>query len=87
MDTFLGCVEHYAGFNPRRNYTPKEGEVVYALSDRYLPTFESAPKFFRSYERLWGALPRKPSLMCCCAWKGRESYLIISDLTNVADTT
>lgn len=57
MDIFFASVADYAGFDPGRNYTPKEREPLDALSDRYLPAFESALKFFRTYERLREAAP------------------------------
>ena len=57
LDIFFASVDGYAGFDPDRVYTPKEREPLDALSDRYLRAFESALKFFRTYERLREATP------------------------------
>lgn len=50
-------VEDYPGFDPERDYTPKEREPFDALSDRYLRAFESSLRFFRTWERVREAQP------------------------------
>lgn len=57
VDIFLASVADYPGFDPERNYSPKEREPLDALSDRYLRAFESALRFFRTWERLREAAP------------------------------
>ena len=51
FDLLFASVDDYQGFDPSRNYTPKEREPFDALSDRYLRAFESSLKFFRTLER------------------------------------
>lgn len=53
LNVFFASVDAYPGFDPGREYTPKESE----LSDRYLRAFESALKFFRTWERVREAAP------------------------------
>lgn len=57
LDIFLASVTDYPGFDPHRNYTPKEREPLDALSDRYLRAFESALRFFRTWEHVREAAP------------------------------
>lgn len=57
VDMFLASVAEYPGFDPERSYSPKEREPLDALSDRYLRAFESALRFFRTWERLREAAP------------------------------
>jgi hypothetical protein len=57
LDIFLASVSDYPGFDPGRDYAPKEREPLDALSDRYLRAFESALRFFRTWERLREAAP------------------------------
>ncbi len=52
VDIFLASVAEYRGFDLGRSYSPKERESLDALSDRYLRAFESALRFFRTWERL-----------------------------------
>ncbi len=57
LDIFLASVADYRGFDPERNYTPKESEPLDALSDRYLRAFESSLRFFRTWEQVREAAP------------------------------
>lgn len=57
LDIFLASVAAYPGFDPERSYTPKEREPLDALSDRYLRAFESALRFFRTWEQMREAAP------------------------------
>ncbi|MDP2794363.1 MAG: hypothetical protein Q8O25_09845 [Sulfurisoma sp.] len=57
LDIFLASVADYPGFDPERGYTPKEREPLDALSDRYLRAFESALRFFRTWEQVREAAP------------------------------
>lgn len=57
VDIFLASVADYPGFDPEHVYSPKEREPLDALSDRYLRAFESALRFFRTWERLREAAP------------------------------
>ena len=53
----FASVEDYPGFDPAAAYTPKQREPFDALSDRYMRAFESALKFFRTWERVREAAP------------------------------
>ena len=53
----FASADAYRPFDPRRSYTPKEREPFDALSDRFLRGFESALKFFRTWERVREATP------------------------------
>jgi hypothetical protein len=53
----FASADSYLPFDPRRIYTPKEREPFDALSDRFLRGFESALKFFRTWERVREAAP------------------------------
>ena len=57
FDLLFASVDDYQGFDPSRNYTPKEREPFDALSDRYLRAFESSLKFFRTLERVREVAP------------------------------
>lgn len=57
LDLLFASVDSYPGFDPTRDYTPKEREPLDALCDRYLRTFESCLKFFRTFERVREAQP------------------------------
>lgn len=57
LAVFFASVEAYPGFDPAREYTPKESEPFDALSDRYLRAFESSLKFFRTWERVREVAP------------------------------
>lgn len=57
LDIFFASVADYQGFDPGRNYTPKEREPLDAMSDRFLRAFEAALKLFRTWERLREAAP------------------------------
>src|SRR5690606_37027623 len=57
LNVFFASVDAYPGFDPGREYSPKESEPFDALSDRYLRAFESALKFFRTWERVREAAP------------------------------
>lgn len=57
LDIFLASVAAYPGFDPERSYTPKEREPLDALSDRYLRAFESALRFFKTWELVREAAP------------------------------
>lgn len=48
---FASAADHVP-FDPARAYTPKQREPYDALCDRFLRAFESAPKFFRTWERV-----------------------------------
>lgn len=52
LDIFQASVAEYRGFDPNRAYSPKEREPLDAMSDRYRRAFESALRFFRTWERL-----------------------------------
>ena len=57
LDLLFASVDDYSGFDPVFPYTPKQCEPFDALSDRYLRAFESALKFFRTFERVREATP------------------------------
>jgi hypothetical protein len=57
LEVFLASVTAYPGFDPGKRYTPKESEPLDALSDRYLRTFESALRFFRTWEQVREDVP------------------------------
>jgi len=57
LEVFLASVADYSGFDPGKRYTPKESEPLDALSDRYLRAFESALRFFRTWEQVREAAP------------------------------
>ena len=57
LELLFASVDDYPGFDPAFPYTPKQREPFDALSDRYLRGFESALKFFRTFERLREAAP------------------------------
>jgi hypothetical protein len=57
LEVFLASVADYSGFDPSKRYTPKESEPLDALSDRYLRAFESALRFFRTWEQVREAAP------------------------------
>jgi hypothetical protein len=57
LEMFLASVDDYPGFDAAHAYAPKEREPLDALSDRYLRAFESALKFFRTWERVQEAAP------------------------------
>ncbi|MFM9024382.1 MAG: hypothetical protein ACKON7_03405 [Planctomycetaceae bacterium] len=48
----FASAEAYHPFDPGRTYVPKEREPYDALSDRFLRGYESALKFFRTWERV-----------------------------------
>lgn len=48
----FASAESYEPFDPGRTYAPKEREPYDALSDRFLRGYESALKFFRTWERV-----------------------------------
>ncbi len=50
LEVFLASVTAYPGFDPGKRLTPKQSEPLDALSDRYLRAFESALRFFRTWE-------------------------------------
>lgn len=52
LQLLLASVDTYPGFDPARDYTPREREPFDAMSDRYLRAFESSLKFFRTFERV-----------------------------------
>lgn len=53
----FASADSYRPFDPQRAYTPQEREPFDALSDRFLRGFESALKFFRTWERVREAAP------------------------------
>ena len=57
LEIFLASVADYPGFDPGRRLTPKQSEPLDALSDRYLRAFESALRFFRTWEQVREAAP------------------------------
>jgi hypothetical protein len=57
LEVFLASVADYLGFDPGKRYNPKESEPLDALSDRYLRAFESALRFFRTWEQVREAAP------------------------------
>ena len=57
LELLFASAEAYSGFDPTRPYTPKEREPFDALCDRYLRSFESSLKFFRTWERVREAAP------------------------------
>jgi len=48
----FASADSYIPFDPAKAYSPKEREPYDALSDRFLRSFESALKFFRTWERV-----------------------------------
>jgi len=48
----FASAESHIPFDPAKAYSPKEREPYDALSDRFLRSFESALKFFRTWERV-----------------------------------
>lgn len=57
IEVFLASVMDYPGFDPGKRLTPKQSEPLDALSDRYLRAFESALRFFRTWEQVREAAP------------------------------
>ena len=57
LEIFLASVMDYPGFDPGKRLTPKQSEPLDALSDRYLRAFESALRFFRTWEQVREAAP------------------------------
>lgn len=57
LEIFLASVADYPGFDPGKRLTPKQSEPLDALSDRYLRAFESALRFFRTWEQVREAAP------------------------------
>ena len=57
LEVFLASVTAYPGFDPGQRLTPKQSEPLDALSDRYLRAFESALRFFRTWEQVREAAP------------------------------
>lgn len=57
IEVFLASVTDYPGFDPGKRLTPKQSEPLDALSDRYLRAFESALRFFRTWEQVREAAP------------------------------
>lgn len=57
IEVFLASVTDYSGFDPGKRLTPKQSEPLDALSDRYLRAFESALRFFRTWEQVREAAP------------------------------
>ncbi len=57
LELLFASADAYSGFDPTRLYTPKEREPFDALCDRYLRSFESSLKFFRTWERVREAAP------------------------------
>lgn len=57
LDLVFASADGLAPFDPSRRYAPKEREPYDALSDRFLRAFESALKFFRTWERVREAHP------------------------------
>lgn len=57
LTLLFASVDDYPGFDPEMDYTPKQREPFDALSDRYMRAFESALKFFRTWEYVREAAP------------------------------
>lgn len=57
LGIFFASVEAYVPFDPARSYTPKELEPYDALSDRFLRSFESCVRYFRTVERVREVAP------------------------------
>lgn len=57
LTLLFASVDTYPGFDPHKDYTPKQREPFDALSDRYLRAFESSLKFFRTWEYVREAAP------------------------------
>ena len=57
IDIYLASVDSYQEYDPERAYSPKEREPLDALSDRFLRAFESALRFFRTWEQVREAAP------------------------------
>jgi nucleotidyltransferase substrate binding protein (TIGR01987 family) len=52
LQLLFASVDAYSGFDPTRDYSPREREPFDAMSDRYLRAFESSLKYFRTFERV-----------------------------------
>ena len=52
LTLLFASTDSYVAFQPDQRYTPKQREPYDALSDRFLRGFESALKFFRTWERV-----------------------------------
>lgn len=52
LDLLFASADAYSEFDPAVTYTPKEREPFDALCDRFLRSFESSLKFFRTWERV-----------------------------------
>ena len=57
LEIYFASVDGYQVFDPTRDYTPKEREPLDALCDRYMRAYESALKFFRTWEQVREAAP------------------------------
>lgn len=57
LELLFASTDAYSGFDPAICYSPKEREPFDALCDRYLRSFESSLKFFRTWERVREAGP------------------------------
>ena len=57
LELLFASADAYSGFDPAVRYTPKAREPFDALCDRYLRSFESSLKFFRTWERVREAAP------------------------------
>lgn len=57
LELLDASVSGFIPFDPKRNYAPKESEPYDAMCDRFLRAFESAVRFFRTYERVVEAAP------------------------------
>jgi len=88
LSILFASADEYVPFDPTRSYTPKQREPYDALSDRFLRGFESALKFFRTWERVREVGPsdtfrdlllRMEKLRLI---SGHESWLGLRDLRN-----
>jgi len=88
LDLVLASAEAYAPFEPHRAYTPKEREPYDAFSDRFLRAFESALKFFRTWERVREAAPSETFRDLLLRMEklgfisGHEAWIALRDLRN-----
>lgn len=88
MSLLFASAAAYVPFEPRRAYTPKEREPYDALSDRFLRAFESALKFFRTWERVREAAPSETFRDLLLRMEklgfisGHEAWLGLRDLRN-----
>lgn len=88
LELLFASVDDYSGFDPAFPYTPKQREPFDALSDRYLRAFESALKFFRTFERVREAAPSETfrdlllRITKLGFISGPETWLRLRDLRN-----